>query len=158
MRKLSLVLFAPLLLVLLSGCPAFILETPWKLSASRDGEHVQLCLSRGWSCSEKKFIGSVVIYLFDPATGTNKAVVWDVEPDTPIEENKVGFITYGVPPQHWHSRVGPIPLKCGNAYAVNHPTNVFGLGCDGTVVVFSATDGSKVFAKFFAEHPQSSAK
>lgn len=109
------------------------------LSARKDGDKVQLCLSSEPACPQQGgiSISSISVYRYDN-THDNQ-LIWDAEPDNEGSAERIdGLVTYGVPPAHWRNKMTPPPLVCGKAYLVNPGANYFGLNCDGTVVVFDA--------------------
>lgn len=121
---------------LLTGCQMQPPQ-PWHLTARKQKDAVQLCLSPTPACPQPDGISlsSISVYRYD-STHDNQ-LVWDAEAESPFAEEKVdGRFTYGVPPQHWHNKMTPPAPVCGKAYLVNPGAVFFGLKCDGTVVVF----------------------
>lgn len=117
----------------LTGCQ---LQQPWHLTATKNGDTVQLCLSHELTCPQPEGVrpAGISVYRYDSLR--DNEIVWDTEPDNPITGGIIsGVITYGIPPQHWsNKRVAPA-LICGKAYLVNPGANLFALKCDGSVVV-----------------------
>jgi hypothetical protein len=109
---------------------------PWHLSASKEGDTVKLCISKEATCPQPGGIGvdSISVYRYDN-THDNQ-LIWDTSSEGPESNEKFdGVVTYGVPPKGWHNKMTPPALACGKAYLVNPPALLFGLKCDGSVVV-----------------------
>ena len=119
--------------VSLTGCQ---LQPSWYLSASKQGEAVQLCLSNGSTCPQPEGVSPAGISVYRYDSVHDNQLVWDAEPDNPINDGKIsGVITYGIPPEHWSNKLAPPALLCGKAYLVNPGASLFALKCDGSVVV-----------------------
>jgi len=131
-RTVSLFL-ASCLVSLLTGCRQ---QPPWHLTASKQGDSVQLCLSHELTCPESLGVSPAGISVYRYDSLHDNEIAWEAEPDNPITNGAIsGVITYGIPPNHWsNKRVAPA-LACGKAYLVNPGANLFALTCDGSVVV-----------------------
>ena len=139
--------------VALGGCQQ---PHEWYLTASKQGEGVQLCLSNEVKCPQPDGVSpsGISVYRYD-STFDNE-LVWDVEPDNPITDARIrGLVTFGTPPANWSNKKGPPPLICGKAYLVNPGAHYFALKCDGSVVVFDSPDLETFFRK---ENPPEPAK
>jgi len=118
---------------LLTGCR----QQPWHLTASKEGDKVQLCLSSELQCPQPEGVSPAGIYVYRYDSTYDNEIVWDAEPDDPETTQRIsGLITYGVPPEHWSNRIVPPALICGKAYLVVPVDQFFALKCDGSVVVF----------------------
>lgn len=108
----------------------------WHLQARKNGETVQLCLSTQAECPQPGGVSPAGISVYRYDNTFNNELVWDASPESPLGEDGFdGVVTYGIPPKHWHNQLTPPPLVCGKAYLVNPAAILFGLKCDGTVVV-----------------------
>jgi hypothetical protein len=130
-------LFLPCCLVsLLTGCQ----QPPqlWHLTASKNSDTVQLCLSNESTCPQPEGVSpaSLSVYRYD-STYDNE-LVWDTEPEEPVNDRISGVVTYGIPPKNWTNKIVPPALICGKAYLVNPGALFFALKCDGSVVVFDS--------------------
>ena len=125
-------LLAGCFLCLLLGCQ---LQPPWRLTASKRADAVQLCLSHQLTCPQPGGVtpAGISVYRYDSVH--DNQLVWDAQPDNPLTDGKIsGGLTYGVPPKHWTNKLAPPALTCGKAYLVNPGANLFGLKCDGSIV------------------------
>lgn len=117
---------------LLAGCrPQY-----WYMTASKNGDAVQLCLSNELTCPQKNGVSpsGIAVYRWDSMR--DNELVWDAEPDNPETNGRIsGLITYGIPPTGWTNKTAPPALVCGKAYQVVPGDRLFGLKCDGSLVV-----------------------
>jgi len=117
----------------LTGCQ----QQPWHLTASKNGDSVQLCLSNKVNCPQPEGVSPAGLSVYRYDSSHYNEIVWQAEPDDPITTDKIsGVLTYGIAPKHWSNKITPPALICGKAYLVNPGANFFGLKCDGSVVVF----------------------
>jgi len=121
------------LVSLWTGCQV---QQPWHLTAHKEGETVQLCLSHETACPQPGGIqlDSISVYRYDDTF--HNELVWDASSETETTDPIDGIITYGIAPKNWRSKTNPPPPACGKAYLVNPGAIYFGLKCDGTIVVF----------------------
>ena len=122
------------LVSLLTGCQ---LQQPWHLTAHKEGDTVQFCLSHGSECPQPDGIrlDDISVYRYDSVH--DNEIVWETESGAEITDDRIdGVITYGISPKNWRNKLTPPALVCGKAYLVNPPASFFALKCDGTVVVF----------------------
>jgi hypothetical protein len=129
------VLSAFCLISILNGCQ--LPPQTWHLQARKDGDTVRLCLSHEADCPQPGGVGpdSISVYRYDNTF--NNELVWDAMPENPLTNDGFnGVFTYGIAPKHWRNQLTPPALVCGKAYLVNPAATLFGLKCDGTVVVF----------------------
>ena len=118
-----------------SGCQ--LQPQTWHLTAHKNGESVQLCLSQQSECPAAGGVrtSGISVYRYDDTF--NNQLVWDTSPENEITNDRFdGVFTYGVPPKNWRNQLAPPALVCGKAYLVNPAASFFALKCDGTVVVF----------------------
>jgi hypothetical protein len=118
---------------LLSGCHQ---QPSWHLAASKQGDTVQLCLSNELECPQPQGVrpAGISVYRYDSLH--DNELVWDTEPENPITNGTIsGLVTYGIPPKNWSNKVTAPALTCGKAYLVNPGATLFGLKCDGSVVI-----------------------
>ncbi len=123
--------------LILAGCQ--VQPNPWHLNARKEGNTIQLCLSKELTCPQESGISvdDISVYRYD-SLGSNE-IVWETSSDSPAAEEKIsGVLTYGVPPKNWHNKLTPPAVVCGKAYLVNPGAIFFALKCDGTVVVFDS--------------------
>jgi len=130
-------LFLPCCFVLLlTGCQ---LQPPWHLTASKNSDTVQLCLSNELECPQPDGVSPAGISVYRYDSTFDNELVWDAEPDNPLINGRIsGVITYGTPPKNWSNKLAPPALICGKAYLVNPGAEYFALKCDGSVVVFNS--------------------
>ncbi|MBZ5577948.1 MAG: hypothetical protein LAP40_15405 [Acidobacteriia bacterium] len=136
-------LLAACLVSCLTGCQT---QPPWHLQAHKEGGTVQICLSHEANCPQPGGVSldNITVYRYDSLA--NNELVWDTGPENPITNDRIdGIVTYGVPPPHWHNQLTPPALVCGKAYLVNPPATLFGLKCDGTVVLVDFPDLEEFF-------------
>ena len=118
---------------LLTGCgqPG----QPWHLTANRNGDTVQLCLSNELNCPQPEGVSPAGISVYRYDSTHDNELVWDAEPEEPVNDRISGVITYGIPPKNWTNKMVPPALICGKAYLVNPPATLFAVKCDGSVVL-----------------------
>jgi hypothetical protein len=118
---------------LLTGCS----QQPWHLTATKNGDAVQLCLSSELKCPQPEGVSPAGISVYRYDSTYDNELVWDAQPDNPETAQRInGIVTYGIPPEHWSNKLSPPALICGKAYLVNPAASFFALKCDGSVVVF----------------------
>jgi len=118
----------------LAGCQQ---PRQWHLTARKEGDTVQLCLSNKLECPQEGGIDldDISVYRYDSVQSNQ--LIWETSTDSPIGNERLkGLVTYGVPPEKWRNKLTPPALVCGKAYLVNPPAQFFALKCDGSVVVF----------------------
>jgi hypothetical protein len=116
----------------LAGCQ----QQSWYLTASKSGDTVQLCLSNELTCPQSHGVGPAGISVYRWDSMHDNELVWDAEPDNPETNGRIsGLITYGIPPKGWTNKTVPPALMCGKAYQVVPGDKLFGLRCDGSLVV-----------------------
>ena len=117
---------------LLAGCQ----PQSWYLNASKSGDTVQLCLSNELTCPQPGGVGPAGISVYRWDSMHDNELVWDAEPDNPETNGRIsGLIAYGIPPTGWTNKTLPPALICGKAYQVVPGDKLFGLKCDGSLVV-----------------------
>ena len=117
---------------LLAGCQ----PQSWYLNASKSGDTVQLCLSNELTCPQPGGVGPAGISVYRWDSMHDNELVWDAEPDNPETNGRIsGLIAYGIPPTGWTNKTVPPALICGKAYQVVPGDKLFGLKCDGSLVV-----------------------
>jgi len=122
------------LVSILTGC---LPQPPWHLNAQKQGDTVQLCLSRDSQCPQPGGVSldDISVYRYDNMH--DNELIWEAASDNPITSGSIdGIVTYGVPPKNWQNKLTPPALVCGKPYLVNPPASFFALKCDGTVVLF----------------------
>ena len=130
--RLSLFL-AGCLVSLLTGCQP---QPSWHLTASKEADTVQLCLSNELACPQPEGVSPAGISVYRYDSLHDNELVWDAEPDNPITDSRIsGVVAYGIPPKNWSNKLTPPALVRGKAYLVNPPATLFALRCDGSVVV-----------------------
>jgi hypothetical protein len=118
--------------LLLAGCK----QQSWYLTASKNGDTVQLCLSNELTCPQPHGVGPAGISVYRWDSMHDNELVWDAEPDNPETNGRIsGLITYGIPPKGWTNKTVPSALICGKTYQVNPGDKLFGFKCDGALVV-----------------------
>jgi len=146
-------LFLPCCLVsLLTGCQQP--QQLWHLTASKNSDTVQLCLSTELSCPQPEGVSPAGISVYRYDSTYDNELVWDTEPENPIINGRIsGVVTYGIPPKNWSNKLAPPALVCGKAYLVNPGAEFFALKCDGSVVVFDSQHLEEFFRQETPSQP-----
>jgi hypothetical protein len=126
---------------LLVGC-----ANSWYLAAAKKGDTVELCLSNGPQCPQSGGVSPSSISVYRQDNMRDNLLVWDTGPINPLTDGTIsGVVTWGIPPKNWTNGLTPPKLKCGTPYLLNPGAHYFALKCDGTVVVFEATQLEEFF-------------
>src|SRR5262249_43525140 len=99
------------LVSLLAGCgqPG----QPWHLTANRNGDTVQICLSHELNCPQPEGVSPAGISVYRYDSTHDNELVWDAEPEAEINDRISGVVTYGIPPKNWSNKIAPPALICG---------------------------------------------
>src|SRR5215467_1222107 len=98
------------LISFLTGC---LQPQSWHLSARKEGDIVQLCLSNERTCPQEGGIDvdDISVYRYD-SLGSNE-IVWEAVAPRMNKQKISGTINYGIPPRGWTNKMTPPTPLCG---------------------------------------------